>query len=94
MYNQIYRMDNQLPKWREVFISRRNGWRFFYFRDPVERARYLLRQRPYKDHMVYGPTWAIDPEGDRVYSEMNSGDWWRETQDRLPPGATIVPLIC
>jgi hypothetical protein len=25
---------------------------------------------------------------------MNSADWWWETQDGLPPGATIVPLIC
>jgi len=29
-----------------------------------------------------------------VYSEKNSADWWWETQDSLPPGATIVPLIC
>jgi len=94
MYNQTYAMDNQLPKWREASISTPNGRRFFYFRDPVECARYLLRQRPYKDHMVYGPTRTVDVEGDRVYSEMNSADWWWETQDRLPPGATIVPLIC
>jgi len=44
--------------------------------------------------MVYGPTRTVDAEGDRVYSEMNLADWWWETQDRLPPGATIVPLIC
>jgi len=94
MYNQIYRMDNQLPKWRETSISTPNGRRFIYFRDPVECARHLLRQRPYKYHMVYGPTRVVDVEGDRVYSEMNSADWWWETQDRLPPGATIVPLIC
>jgi hypothetical protein len=25
---------------------------------------------------------------------MNSADWWWETQDRLPQGTTIVPLIC
>jgi len=25
---------------------------------------------------------------------MNSADWWWETKDRLPPWATIVPLIC
>ena len=94
MYNQIYRMDNQVPKWREASISMPNGRRFFYFRDPVESARYLLRQRPYKDHRVYGPTRAVDTEGDRAYSEMSSADWWWETQDRLPPWATIVPLIC
>jgi len=51
MYNQIYPMDNQLPKWREGFISTRNSRRFFYFRDQVECARYPLRQPPYNDHM-------------------------------------------
>ena len=94
MYNQIYRMNNQLPKWREASISTPNGQMFFYFRDPVECSRYLLRQRRYKHHMVYGPTRTVDSPGDRVYSEMNPADWWWETQDRVPPGATVGPLIC
>jgi hypothetical protein len=94
MYNQIYAMDNQLPKWREASISTPNGRRIFYFRDPVESAQYLLCQCPYKDHMVYRPTRTVDTEGDREYSEMNPADWLWETQDRLPPGATIFPLIC
>jgi hypothetical protein len=25
---------------------------------------------------------------------MNTGDWWWDTQDQLPAGATIVPVIC
>jgi hypothetical protein len=25
---------------------------------------------------------------------MNTGDWWWDTQDLLPAGATIVPVIC
>jgi len=76
MYNQIYRMDNHLPKRRDASISTRNGRRFFYFRDPVECAQYLLRHRPYKEHMVEGPTQAVDAEGDRVYSEMHLAEWW------------------
>ena len=87
-------MDTQRPKWREASISTANSWRFFCFRDPVECAQYLLYQRPYRDHMVYELTRTVDAEGDRVYSEMNSADWWWETQNRLPPVATIVPLIC
>ena len=86
MYNQTYRMDNQLPKWREASISTPSGQRFFYFQESVEFARYLIRRCPYKDHMVFGRTRAVDAEGDRVYSEMNSADWWWETQDRLPAG--------
>jgi hypothetical protein len=25
---------------------------------------------------------------------MNTGDWLWDTQDQLPPGATIVPVLC
>jgi hypothetical protein len=25
---------------------------------------------------------------------MNTGDWWWDTEDQLPAGATIVPVIC
>jgi len=71
MYNRIYRMDNQLPKWREASISTPNSQRFFYFRDPEECAWYVLRQRPYKDHMVYELSRAVDAEGNLVYSEIN-----------------------
>ena len=55
---------------------------------------YLLRQRTYNDHMDYGPTWTVDVEGDEVYSQVNLINWWWVMQDRLPLGATIVPLIC
>jgi len=94
MCNHIYAMDNQLPKWRADFVSTPNSRRLFYFRDPVECTWYLLCQCPYKDHMVYGPTWGVDAEGDRAYSQMNSPQWWWEKQDRHPQGATIVRLIC
>jgi len=43
--------------------------------------------------MVYGPTCTVDTEGDCVYSTLNSADWWWQAQDRLPAGATYVPLI-
>jgi len=25
---------------------------------------------------------------------MNTGDWWWDTQDQLPDGVTIMPVIC
>jgi len=34
-----------------------------------------------------------DSESGRIYSEMNTGDWWWDTQDQLPAGATIVSVI-
>jgi len=93
MWNQIYAMDKQLPEWKGASISTPNGWRFLYFRDPVECVWYLLRQCPYTDCMVHGPTWTVNVEGDRVYSKINSADWLWEMQDRLLLGATIVPLV-
>jgi len=33
-------------------------------------------------------------ESRRIYSEMNICNWWWDTQDQLPAGATIVPVIC
>jgi hypothetical protein len=79
MYNQIYAMDNQRLKLREQSISTSNGRRYFYFQDQVECAWYLLPQHPYRDHTVYGPNRTVDPQGDLVYSEMNSADWCCET---------------
>jgi hypothetical protein len=35
-----------------------------------------------------------ESEGRRIFSEMNTGDWWWDTQEQLPAGATIVPVIC
>ena len=35
-----------------------------------------------------------DWQSRQIYSEMNTGDWWWDTQDQLPAGATIVPVIC
>jgi hypothetical protein len=35
-----------------------------------------------------------DSGGRRIYSEMNIGDLWWDTQDQHPAGVTIVPVIC
>lgn len=42
MFNEIYAMVKQLPKWKQASICTRNGGRFLYFRDLVNCAWYLL----------------------------------------------------
>jgi len=93
---QSYLRDGYLATKMERSLQVHTQWLdVFNFRDPVECALSLPRQCPYNNHMIQGATWTVEAEGDRVYSEMNSADWsWWETQDRLPLGATIVPLIC
>ncbi|KIM38488.1 hypothetical protein M413DRAFT_30038 [Hebeloma cylindrosporum] len=48
-----------------------------WFRDPVECVKELLSNPAFKDYISYAP----------------ERDWWWETQDNLPDGATIASLI-
>ncbi|KAK2629474.1 hypothetical protein QTJ16_000294 [Diplocarpon rosae] len=44
--------------------------------------------------MAWGPvkkSYGIN--GERVYDELNTGNWWWEMQNGLPPGGTLVPVI-
>ena len=54
----------------------------FFFRDPIQCARYLLGQRCFAEDMVYPPVkeWNGEEPPQRVYSEMHTADWWWETQ--------------
>jgi len=53
-----------------------------------------LTHLTFQAHLDFELVCLADSEGRRIYSEMNTGDWWWDTQDQLPAGATIVPVIC
>lgn len=55
-----------------------------HFRDPVECVKYLYSNPVFVDHMKFAPErHFFDEEMEhRVYNEMNTGDWWWETQVR------------
>jgi len=48
----------------------------FYYRDPEDTIQYLLRQRAYAEHLVFEPIHEFDDEGNRVYTDIHTGDWW------------------
>ena len=48
----------------------------FQFRNILYCIQYLLRQRAYVDHMLWEPVQVINTDGDRIYSEINTADWW------------------
>jgi hypothetical protein len=56
--------------------------------------QFLVAHLPFQAHVDFEPVRLADSEGGRIYSEMNPGDWWWDTQDQLPAGAKIVPVIC
>jgi len=65
-----------------------------YYRDIFKSTRFLLAHLPFQAHLDFELVRLADSESRRIYSEMNTGDWWWDTQDQLPAGATIVPVIC
>ncbi|KAJ7810821.1 hypothetical protein B0H13DRAFT_2384353 [Mycena leptocephala] len=66
-----------------------------WFRDPVECVRELIGNPMFRNAMRFGPEELYtDEKGQiRLFEEMWTGDWWKEIQKRLPPGATLAPLI-
>jgi len=59
-----------------------------------KRTQFLLANPPIQVHLDSKPVRLADSDGHRIYSETNTSDWWWDTQDQLPAGATIVPVIC
>ena len=52
----------------------------FRYRNIISAVKYLLRQKAYGDHMVWGPHREFDKQGNRVYSEINTATWWEDNQ--------------
>ncbi|KAH0608761.1 uncharacterized protein H6S33_001895 [Morchella sextelata] len=61
----------------------------YCYRDPMAIVRFLLRQRAFRESLVYAPTMEYNEMGERMYGEMQTVDWWWEMQ-----GSTVIPVIC
>jgi len=65
-----------------------------YYMDIFKCIQFLLAHFPFQAHVHFALVRRTDSEGRQLYSEINTGDWWWDTQDLLPARATIVPVIC
>lgn len=63
------------------------------YRDITKTLKFLLGHRAFNDEMVFEPVREYNDSNKRVYTEMHTGDWWWETQEKLPEGATVVPIL-
>ncbi|KIK19772.1 hypothetical protein PISMIDRAFT_13424 [Pisolithus microcarpus 441] len=63
--------------------------------DPVACIRELIGNPAFHGEIAYAPEKVYtDRHGTaRRYDEMWTGDWWWETQRRLPSGSTVSPVI-
>ena len=51
----------------------------FHYRDITSRIRYLVQQWTFAQHLVYELSRDFNEEGNQVYMEMYSRDWWWRT---------------
>jgi hypothetical protein len=65
-----------------------------YYRDIFKCIQFLLAHLPFQAHLHFELVRLTESESRRIYSKMNTGDWWWDTQDQLPARATILPVIC
>lgn len=64
-----------------------------YKRSIVAYIRYILAFKPFEKEIVYAPVRKYHGQEKRVYTDLHTAEWWWDIQERLPEGATVVPLI-
>jgi hypothetical protein len=74
-------MDDSLgpESWRQGEVILSGTKTPFYYRDPVDCIKYLIRQRAYRSNMVFSPERLYEGE-ERQYGELHTADWWWDTQ--------------
>ncbi|KAJ4484469.1 hypothetical protein C8R41DRAFT_769753 [Lentinula lateritia] len=69
-----------------------------WHRNPLECVAEILANPLFANDQVFEPERVFRQQKDgvpsnREYNEMWTGNWWWDTQDMLPDGATIAPII-
>jgi len=52
----------------------------FSYRNVLDCVRYLMCQIAYRDDFLYAPRREYDTNGQRIYPEMHTADWWCDLQ--------------
>jgi len=65
-----------------------------YYRNIYKCIQFLLAHLSFQAYLDFKPLRLSDTKGRQIHSVMNMRDWWWDTQDQLPAGATTVPVIC
>ena len=69
------------PEWRNEYVDfkiARNTE--FWYCDVLECIKYLLGWQSYRGNMLWLPVREFDRTGERVYTEINTGNEWWNTQ--------------
>lgn len=63
--------------------------------DILAQAANLLASESATDDFMDGANLQYTANGSRLYSELNTGDWWAKTEkmDKMPEDAVLLPII-
>jgi hypothetical protein len=63
--------------------------------DILAQAANLLASESANDDFMDGANLQYTANGSRLYSELNTGDWWAKTEkmDKMPEDAVLLPII-
>ena len=65
--------------WMKAVIDDGRHAASFYYRNIINCVHYSILQVAYRSDMVYAPIREYDSRGERLYSEMQTADWWWDT---------------
>jgi len=85
-YSSMHTLENLLQaldphsaylQWNEGQVDDGKQTLPFIYRNVLDCIRYLLRQITYRDDFIYAPRREYDTNGQWIYAEMHTADWWR-----------------
>jgi hypothetical protein len=76
----VERMETGYPDWNEASIEIQKQPTPYWYRDPIWAVNYILGHTPFESFLRYAPEKEYDENGERIYAEMWSGNWWSRMQ--------------
>jgi len=65
------------------------------YQNIISVLEFLMGHEPFEHYLSYAPVRQFGSAGadNRIYDEMHTGDWWWRTQEEIPDGGTIIPIL-
>jgi len=88
-YSSMHTLENHLQaldapsaylQWNEGQVDDGKRTLPFFYRNVLDCLSYLLHQIAYRDDFVYAPRREYDTNGQRIYADMHTADWWWDLQ--------------
>jgi len=89
VYSSMHTLENLLQaldphsaylQWNEGQVDDGKRTLPFFYRNVLDCVRYLLRHIAYRDGFVYEPLREYDTNGQQIYAEIHTADWWWDLQ--------------